>query len=235
MAEFHASDLAVEDQYKLMSGAIIPRPIALTVTLGPDGPNCAPFSFFNCIGVSPPMFMIACSPKTGPKSGGSTGALKDTVANLKHHPEMVVHIVDYELRNRMNACALDFDSDVDETQIAGFNTAPSVHVKPPRITDCRVQLESRLIEIKEMGTLPYYLILGEVVHFHMDDDVVNDRLHVDPGTLDALGRMAGNGGYTRITDKFTMPFLHPPGSAPSEETVEKAREIAATDRTGGRT
>ena len=39
MAEFSAADLAVEDQYKLMSGAIIPRPIALTVTKGPNGPN----------------------------------------------------------------------------------------------------------------------------------------------------------------------------------------------------
>lgn len=230
MAEFTASDLAVEDQYKLMSGSIIPRPIALTVTLGPDGPNAAPFSFFNCIGVSPPMFMIACSPKTGPKSGGSTGEVKDTVANLRYHPEMVVHIVDYELRNRMNACALDYDSDVDETTIAGFNTAPSKFVKPPRITDCRVQLESKLIDILEMGTLPYYMILGEVVHFHMDDAVVNDQLHVDPEALDALGRMAGNGGYTRITDKFVMPFLHPPGSVPPDDVVEKARDIAKSDR-----
>jgi flavin reductase (DIM6/NTAB) family NADH-FMN oxidoreductase RutF len=230
MAEFTAADLSVEDQYKLMSGSIIPRPIALTVTLGPDGPNAAPFSFFNCIGVSPPMFMIACSPKTGPKSGGSSGELKDTVANLRYHPEMVVHIVDYELRNRMNACALDFESNIDEMEIAGFNTAPSKVVKPPRIIDCRVQLESKLIDILEMGTLPYYLILGEVVHFHMDDTVVNDQLHVDPGALDALGRMAGNGGYTRITERFVMPFLHPPGSAPPAEAVEKARDIAKTDR-----
>lgn len=230
MAEFTAADLSVEDQYKLMSGSIIPRPIALAVTLGPDGPNAAPFSFFNCIGVSPPMFMIACSPKTGPKSGGSTGVLKDTVANLRYLPELVVHIVDYDLRNRMNACALDFDSDVDEMEIAGFNTAPSKLVKPPRITDCRVQLESKLIDILEMGTLPYYVILGEVVHFHMDDSVVNEQLHVDPGALDALGRMAGNGGYTRITDRFVMPFLHPPGSAPPDEVIEKARDIAKTDR-----
>jgi flavin reductase (DIM6/NTAB) family NADH-FMN oxidoreductase RutF len=232
MAEFTAADLVVEDQYKLMSGSIIPRPIALTTTLGPDGPNAAPFSFFNCIGVSPPMFMIAASPKTGPKSGGSTGEPKDTVANLSHCPELVVHIVDYDLRNRMNACALDFDSDVDETQIAGFNTAPSKMVKPPRITDCRVALESRLIEIKEMGTLPYYLILGEVVHFHMDDSIVNERLHVDAAALDALGRMAGNGGYTRITDSFFMPFIHPPGSAPPDEAIAEAKKHAETDRSG---
>jgi len=42
--------------------------------------------------------------------------------------------------------------------------------------------------------------------------------------------MAGNGGYTRITDRFVMPFLHPPGSAPPAEAVEKARDIAKTDR-----
>jgi flavin reductase (DIM6/NTAB) family NADH-FMN oxidoreductase RutF len=230
MAEFTASELAVEDQYKLMSGSIIPRPIALATTLGPDGPNAAPFSFFNCIGVSPPMFMISCSPKTGPKSGGSLGEPKDTVANLAHCPELVVHIVDYELRNRMNACALDFGPEVDETKIAGFTTVPSKMVKPPRIAECRVALESRLIEIKEMGTLPYSLILGEVVHFHMDDSIVNDRLHVDPGALDALGRMAGNGGYTRISDRFVMPFIHPPGSPPPDEAVAEARKHAETDR-----
>jgi hypothetical protein len=64
----------------------------------------------------------------------------------------------------------------------------------------------------------------------MDDAIINERLHIDPGALDALGRMAGNGGYTRITDKFEMPFLHPPGSVPPEEAVERAREFAKTDR-----
>ena len=65
MPKFKAEELKVEDQYKLMSGSIIPRPIALVTTLGPDGYNAAPFSFFNCIGVSPPMFMISCSPRDG--------------------------------------------------------------------------------------------------------------------------------------------------------------------------
>src|SRR3546814_4548098 len=70
--------------------------------LGPDGPNVAPFSFFQCVGVSPPMVIISCSPKTGPKSGGNAGVAKDTIANLRHHPEFVVHIVDYALRDKMN-------------------------------------------------------------------------------------------------------------------------------------
>src|SRR3546814_13382014 len=91
MAGFEMATLSVEDQYKLMSGSVIPRPIALTVTLGPDGPNVAPFSFFQCVGVSPPMVLISCSPKTGPKSGGTTGVAKGPNATLRHHPELVVH------------------------------------------------------------------------------------------------------------------------------------------------
>lgn len=223
MAEFDMAALAVEEQYKLMSGSIIPRPIALTSTLGPDGPNLAPFSFFQCVAVSPPMVIISCSPKTGPKSGGSTGQPKDTVANLRELPEFVVHIVDYDQREQMNMCALDFERGVNEAEVAGFELVPSTKVAPLRIPSCRVAFECRLVEIQELGTLPYSMILGEVVHTHVHDNVVNERLHIDPGELDALGRLAGTGGYTRITDRFVLPFLHPPGSPPPAELVEKLK------------
>lgn len=220
MAEFDAAELTVEDQYKLMSGSVIPRPIALTVTLGPDGPNAAPFSFFNCVGVDPPMVMISCSPKTGPKSGGSTGVDKDTIANLKAHPEFVVHIVDSGLKDKMNLCAVDYPRGFNELKKAGFEVGRSVKVKPPRIVECRVQLECTLMDIIPLGRLPYHMVLGEVVYFHLHDKLLNERLHVDPGELDALGRLAGTGGFARITDRFVMPFLHPPGSPPPPEMME---------------
>ena len=147
---------------------------------------------------------------------GGNGEVKDTLANLRDCPEMVVHIVDYELRNKMNAWRARFRSGRERGGDRRFHHR---HLRlwstPPRITDCRVQLGKANSSIFwRMGTLPYYMILGEVVHFHMDDAIINERLHIDPGALDALGRMAGNGGYTRITDKFEMPFLHPPGSVP---------------------
>ena len=230
MPKFKAEELKVEDQYKLMSGSIIPRPIALVSTLGPDGYNAAPFSFFNCIGVSPPMFMISCSPRDGLMGSKKKNNVKDTVANLRHCPEMVVHIVDYDLRNRMNVCAHDVDSSVDEIEEAGFTMQESEVVKPPRLAECRVQFESKLLDIHEMGKLPYYLILGEVVYFHISDSVINDELHIDPNSLDALGRLAGSGGYTRILDNFVMQRFHPPGSSPPENIFEDAKAAAKLDR-----
>jgi hypothetical protein len=45
------------------------------------------------------------------------------------------------------------------------------------------------------------------VWFHYDDGLVNDRYHVDVGRVNPIGRLAGKGGYTRITDRFEMPRL----------------------------
>ena len=43
------------DVYKLMVGAIVPRPIAFVSTLSTDGVlNLAPFSFFTAISANPP-------------------------------------------------------------------------------------------------------------------------------------------------------------------------------------
>ena len=55
MAEFDASKLTQLEQYKLLVGTVTPRPIALVTTLGPTGPNAAPFSFFNAVGSDPPV------------------------------------------------------------------------------------------------------------------------------------------------------------------------------------
>ena len=85
MTEFDAATLDWKTQYKLLIGSITPRPIALVTTLGSQGPNAAPFSFFNGIGSDPAMLMFS----VGDKDGGA----KDTMANILEIPEFVVHIV----------------------------------------------------------------------------------------------------------------------------------------------
>lgn len=41
------ADFEVQDLYKLLVGSVVPRPIAWTSTMSPDGiRNLAPFSFF---------------------------------------------------------------------------------------------------------------------------------------------------------------------------------------------
>jgi flavin reductase (DIM6/NTAB) family NADH-FMN oxidoreductase RutF len=199
LPEFDAAALDWRDQYKLMIGSVTPRPIALVTTLGKDGPNAAPFSFFNCIGSPPPMVMFSV--------GDVQDRTKDTVQNIRDIPEFVVHIVSDAIKDKMNVCAVDYPYGVNEIAKAGFTAVPSRKVRPPRIAEAPIALECRLMQMQDVGTTPYHLVIGEVIYFHYHDGIVDDRFHVDVGRVNPIGRLAGRGGYTRVTDRFEMPRL----------------------------
>ncbi len=199
MTEFDASTLSWQDQYKLMIGTVTPRPIALVTTLGPHGPNAAPFSFFNAVGSDPAMLMFSV--------GDKTGGAKDTVRNIREIPEFVVHIVSDAIKEQMNVCAVDYAPEVNELQRAGFTALRSVRVRPPRIAEAPAALECRLLQIVDLGRKPYHVVFGEVVYFHYHEGIVDERFHVDAGRMNPIGRLAGKSGYTRITDRFEMPRL----------------------------
>lgn len=199
MVGFDSSEISSEAQYKLAVGSVTPRPIALVTTLGPQGPNAAPFSFFNVISSDPVMLMFSA----GDKSSGA----KDTVRNIQANAEFVVHIVSDAIKEAMNICAVDYPSEVNEIELAGFTALPSVRVKPPRIAEAPVAMECRLVQITTIGRKPYHVVIGEVVYFHFHEGIVNDQFHVDVGAINPIGRLAGKSGYTRITDRFDMPRI----------------------------
>lgn len=199
MPEFDAASLSPNDQYKLMVGAITPRPIALVSTTGKNGHNAAPFSFFNALGAPPPMLMFSAG-------HGEAGA-KDTVENILDTGDFVVHIVSHDIRDKMNVCAVAYARGVSEIEKAGFTAVPSRKVKAPRILEAPIAMECRLMQRVEVGPRPYHVVIGEVVYFHFRDGTVNDRFHVDVGAVDPIGRLAGKAGYARVTDSFEMPRL----------------------------
>lgn len=199
MIEFDAAALDAQTQYKLLIGSVTPRPIALVTTLGSKGPNAAPFSFFNGVGSDPAMIMFSV--------GDTSGHAKDTVTNIREIPEFVVHIVSDAIREKMNVCAIEYPLGVDEIKEAGFTALPSRKVRPPRIAESPIAFECRLLQMIELGRVPYHMVIGEVVYFHYHEGIVNERFHVDVGRVNPIGRLAGRGGYTRITDRFEMPRL----------------------------
>jgi flavin reductase (DIM6/NTAB) family NADH-FMN oxidoreductase RutF len=199
MTEFDAAALDAQTQYKLLIGSITPRPIALVTTLGSKGPNAAPFSFFNGVGSDPAMLMFAV--------GDTSGHAKDTVANIREIPEFVVHIVSDAIKEKMNVCAIEYPLGVNEIEEAGFTALASKKVRPPRIAESPIAFECRLLQMIELGRVPYHVVIGEVVYFHYHEVIVDERFHVDVGRVNPIGRLAGRGGYTRITDRFEMPRL----------------------------
>lgn len=185
--------------YALMTGAILPRPIAFVSTVSADGVrNLAPFSFFTGISANPPVICFA------PLVRGSDGGRKDTLRNVEETGEFVINVVSEEIAQQMNACAPEFPPDVDEFEISGLTPVASDLVKPPRVAESKISMECRLFRIVEVSDKPLggSLVLGEILRFHIADALL-DGFHVDAGQLNAIGRMGGP-EYARTTDRFPM-------------------------------
>lgn len=206
-------EIAPGDVYALLTGCVVPRPIAFVSSLGADGiPNLAPFSFFNAGGGNPASLVF--SPVTSGKMRD-----KDTLHNIRATGEYVVHIVPWEVRERMNQASAEVAPEVDEFELAGLTKVPSKLVKPWRAAECPIAMECRLFQIVEHGAGPYHAhyVIGEVVWFHVEESLFVKDLRVDSAAIDAIARLGGP-NYTRVTREsvFAMPRPGAPaGPAPA--------------------
>ncbi|BAV63361.1 flavin reductase family protein [Sphingobium cloacae] len=195
--DFAFAHMAAADRYKLMSAAITPRPIAWLTTRSADGvDNAAPYSFFNMMGSEPPLVAIGLMRRPD-------GSRKDSAANILDTGEFVVNLVSEADAAAMNFTCIDAPPDFDELAHGGIATAPSLSVAPPRIASAPVSMECRLFQTVEAGLTT--IVLGEVHHFHIRDDLVDsERLHVDTLAMQLVARMHGAGWYTRCSDLFQL-------------------------------
>ena len=189
------------EAYALLTGCVIPRPIAFVSSLSRAGvANLAPFSFFNAGGAHPPSVVFM------PVTSG-TNRDKDTLHNVRDTGEYVIHMVPWALREKMSQASADYPPEVDEFEMAGFTKAPSVKVKPWRAAECPIALECKLYKIVEHGEGPYHAnyVIGEVVYLHVAEAVLTNG-RVDAVKLDVVARLGGP-NYTRVTKEsiFGMP------------------------------
>jgi flavin reductase (DIM6/NTAB) family NADH-FMN oxidoreductase RutF len=196
--------------YKLLIGCVVPRPIAWVSTVDAAGvANLAPFSFFMGVTGNPPTIAFS----SGPRGGEAASGKKDTLANLQVTGDFVVNVVDDARAEAMNLTSGDYGPEVDEFALAGLTAAPSVQVRAPRLAEAPVSMECRVVQIIPVGNAPHHLVLGEIVHFHVRDDVHDAATgRIDMHRLRPVGRLAGN-LYAHIHDIFEMkrPVANYPG------------------------
>jgi flavin reductase (DIM6/NTAB) family NADH-FMN oxidoreductase RutF len=73
-------------------------------------------------------------------------------------------------------------------------------------------MECRLVQITEFGQMPTggFLIIGEVVFFHIRDELWNGN-QIDGSKLKAIARLGGAGNlYCRTRDMFEMKRPYEP-------------------------
>lgn len=189
--------------YKLMTGIIVPRPIALVSTVDADGnANLAPFSFFAGVGAAPPTLLFCTALR--PAGTDQAGQRKDTLRNVEQTREFVINIVSESIAAQANISAAEVAPEVDEFKLSGLTPLASEAVKPPRVAESPAQMECRLMQVIYTGNQPAsgVVVLGEVLRFHIREDLIED-FRIDPAGLDAVGRMAGN-TWVRTHDRIEL-------------------------------
>jgi flavin reductase (DIM6/NTAB) family NADH-FMN oxidoreductase RutF len=189
----------VVEVYQMLVGVVTPRPIAWVTSIDPEGRvNLAPFSFFNAFGANPPV--VVFSP-TLRRDGGR----KDTLRNVEATGEFVVNAAVEALAEQVNLSSKELPYGENEVDLTGLTLRPSTKVRPPRLAESPVNLECRLLQVVPVGNGPIAanLVIGEVVVFHIDDAVLDDKGRVDPRKLRTIARLGGS-YYCRSTDLFEM-------------------------------
>lgn len=186
--EIDPSNTPLPQLHQFLLGSVSPRPICFASTIDAAGRlNLAPFSFFNVVSVNPPVVVFS------PNNSGRDGTPKQTYLNAKEVPEVVVNVVTYEMVQQMNVAAAPWAHGVSEFEKAGFTPLASDLVKPMRVAEAPVQLECKVIDIKEFGEGggSGKLIMAQVVKMHINKSVLGADGKLDPFKLQLVGRMGG--------------------------------------------
>jgi flavin reductase (DIM6/NTAB) family NADH-FMN oxidoreductase RutF len=175
----------------VLNAIVAPRPIAWVSTLAPDGTaNIAPHSYTTVFSTDPPIVGFVSSGR------------KDTLRNVEELGEFVYHVASEALAERMNLTSADFPRNVSEFGWAGLTPVASTRVRPPRVGEAEIAMECRVVDIHQVPGAASWLVLGEVLEFHIAESVFDGR-RIDLQALRPIARLAGN-DYSTLGDIMTL-------------------------------
>ena len=176
--------------YSYLTGTVAPRPIAFASTVDKSGNvNLSPFSFFNIMGINPPILVFA------PNNRGRDSSKKDTILNLEEVPEVVINLVDYSMVQQMSLSSVEFPRGTNEFIKSGFTEEQSIFVKPPRVKESQAQFECKVLKIKQIGTMN--LVICEIILAHFSEQIIGENGKIDQQKTDWVARLGGD-WYVRV-------------------------------------
>lgn len=203
---FVTADQSNTDNYKLMTGLVVPRPIGwIGSWSASDGDstdrrservaNLAPYSFFNAVSGNPPTIIVSAGVRPG---------RKDTHANLEDSGEFTVNIVSEALGEAMNNSAAELGVGESEFDLTELTAVPATIVDAPMVAQAPAVLECRVVNRVEIGPddgpTSNVVFFGRVEVIHVDDQIL-DGTRIRHDLLKPLGRLAGN-GYSTVADSM---------------------------------
>src|SRR5690606_34830646 len=128
------------------------------------------------------------------------GGTKDSVAQIRESGVFCVNLVEFALKDVMNASSADFPAGVDEFAQAGADKAECETIPCPRVANAPASLECRLVRIVPLLGQHNHLVLGEVTGVHIRPDCIREGRYAPPDRLSRLGY----NDYAAVRDLFGM-------------------------------
>ena len=206
---FLLDELKASQKYDLLSGLVVPRPIAFVSTLSREGaPNLAPFSYFMVGGIRPASLMFC-------PVLDMEGRPKDTLRNVEETGEFVVNLVTREMAEGMNATSFAYPPGEGEWIISGFTMVESRSVKPSRVAESPVQFECRLFHALRHGEGPSasVYVVGEVLVAHVEASLADGSARLGD-RFTPIARLGG-AGYFDLAAGEVFELARPKGPAGS--------------------
>lgn len=199
MISIDPNALPGRENYKFLSGSIIPRPVAFVTTQSSEGIlNAAPFSYFNIITDEPPMISISVQ--------RLNGAMKDTSRNAVEKGEFVVHISDESYIDQINNTAKPLPSNESEVEDSGLTPVNSIKVSVQGVKEANIRLECVLERAIELGGTDGNpscdLLIGRVVYYHIREDLYK-KGRINAAGLKPVSRLAGS-VYAKLGETFEL-------------------------------
>lgn len=195
-------DLSFVQRQHYLQHAVAPRPICFASTIDKAGNiNLSPFSFFNLFSINPPVVVFSPSRRL------RDNTTKHTFQNLHEIPETVINIVDYDMVQQTSLASCEYPKGENEFIKAGLTPVPATMVKPPMVKESKIKMESRVIEIKPLGTEggAGNLVICEILRLHIDESILNEKKMIDQKKINHVARLGGD-WYCVVNEKnlFTV-------------------------------
>jgi len=153
-------------------------PVALLCTENDDGTfNLAPMSSSWALGYTVVLGL------------GKSG---QTAANLLERPDLTINFPSPEMVNSVERLApltgrdpvpeekrALFRAERHKFEAAGLTPTPSIDVSPPRVTECPLQFEARVVQMRSLEAERAYVAEARVFRVHAHDAIVEPPAHID--------------------------------------------------------
>jgi flavin reductase (DIM6/NTAB) family NADH-FMN oxidoreductase RutF len=190
--------MAAADIYSLLTGIVVPRPIAWVTTLSADGVvNLAPFSCFTFVSSKPPMIGI--------NVGLRNGERKDTARNIEATRDFTVNIGDETMIEQIHRSAIAYAPDISEVDLLGLDVFKSERIKTPRLASAPIALECQLRNTISFGEVGSQFTVGEVLLFHVRDGLCTGN-KIETAKLRPACRLGGP-NYAKLGEIVSMQHV----------------------------